>query len=212
VPRLLIALAFAAAVLAQAPSQPAASSGTLLERDTQIEGGEFAVRIAGNEVIRYRFDSHTQVDRSGAASSVPLLRPGDEIEVASEPIPDSPLRYARAVHVTHALAPPRAIARTRATSSVTPSNSSLDSLFPRGDVTYSGVISYLADGRLMLRTRDAGDLTILLRQDTKYLAGGDIVKGTELKANMRVSVRAGKDIFGHIEAYQVMWGPFLQPR
>jgi hypothetical protein len=83
VPRLLIAMAFAAAALAQEPSQPAASSGTLLERDTQIEGGEFAVRIAGNEVIRYRFDSHTQVDRSGAASSVPLLRPGDEIEVAS---------------------------------------------------------------------------------------------------------------------------------
>jgi len=210
VPRLLIALAFAVAASAPATAQPSSLSGTLLERDTQVEG-EFALRIAGNEVIRYRFDSHTQVDRSGAASSVPLLRPGDEIEVESDPVPDSPLRYARAVHVTHATVPPHAVAHKRPASGAPPASTSFDSLFPRGDVTYSGVISYLADGRLMLRTRDAGELTILLRQDTKYLAGGDIVKSSELKANMRVSIRTGKDIFGHVEAYQVMWGPFLQP-
>ncbi len=212
-PRLLIALAFAAygiaqtSGLAQTPAEPSASSGVLLERDTQIEGGEFALRVAGNEVLRYRFDSHTHVDRAGADASIPQLRPGDEIEVASDPLPDSPLRYARTVRVIHAVSPSRTVSRARAAAPA-----SVDSLFPRGDVTFSGVVSYLADGHLLLRTRDAGDLTILLRQDTKYLAGGDIVKGSELKANMRVSVRAGKDVFGHMEAYQVMWGPFLQPR
>ena len=78
-------------------------------------------------------------------------------------------------------------------------------------MTFSGVIAYVNEGRIVLRTRDSGEQTILLRKDTRYLASGELVRDSDLKSNMRVSVRAGKDLFGHMEAYQVMWGGFLQP-
>ena len=79
-------------------------------------------------------------------------------------------------------------------------------------MTFSGVVSHLNDGRLVLRTRAAGEQTIQLRKDTRFLADGETVAATDLKTNMRVFVQAGKDVFGHVEAYQVVWGGILQPK
>ena len=204
---------FAGAALAFAQVNPPQASllrGTLVERDSGIEGGEFSVRGPESEVVRYRFDSKTRVVLNDFASSIPQLRPGEEVEVQSEAIVDSPLRYARAVHGTSLAPPPRTAVRPVGRLSAA-QVASIDPLFPRGDLTFSGVVSFLNDGQLVLRTRDVGEQTILLRRDTRYLASGNIVHGSDLKANMRVFVRAGKDLFGHTEAYQVMWGGFLQP-
>ena len=200
-------VAMAAALAQVPPSQAPLLRGILLERDAQIEGGEFSVRGPGNEVVRYCFESNTHVERGDAATSVPQLRPGEEVEVASDPLPESPLRYARTVHAAGSKPPAHISAHPLTYLGALP----LESRFPRGDLTFSGVVSYLSGGRLVLRTRDSGEQLILLRQDTRYLAGGDIVQGSDLKANMRVFVRAGKDLFGHTEAYQVMWVRFLEP-
>ena len=198
----------AAAALAQiSPPQSPILRGLLLESDARVEAGEFAVRGPQNEVFRYRFDSKTRVERGGMPTAVPLLSPGEAVEVSSAPIADSPLRYAVSVFAVDPLPPPRIARPPRAQAPVPP----LEPLFSRGDLTLSGVVSFLTDGRLILRTRSSGEQTILLRNDTRYLAAGAIVKGSDLKANMRVFVRAGKDLFGHTEAYQVMWGGFLQP-
>lgn len=189
------------------PAQPTVLGGVFLEGDLRVESGEFCVRGPGSEVFRYRFDAKTRVDRGGLAASVSLLHPGERVEVASSPIPDSPLRYANSVLVTDPLPAPRTAPRPRTRTLGTP----LEPQFRRGDVTFSGVVSFLADGRLILRTRNSGEQTLLLRQDTRFLESGNVVHGSDLKANMRVFVRAGKDLFGHMEAYQVMWGGFLQP-
>src|SRR5262249_43729590 len=138
---------------------------------------------------------------------ISLLHPGEPVEVAFSPIPDSPLRYAVSISATDALPAPRIAPRPHTRTLGTP----IEPQFQRGDLTFSGVVSFLADGRLILRTRDSREETILLRQDTRFLASGNVVRGSDLKANMRVFVRAGKDLFGHTEAYQVMWGGFLQP-
>ena len=61
-----------------------------------------------------------------------------------------------------------------------------------GNLTYSGVVFRLNGQRVVLHTRAAGDLAILLRQDTRYLENGGIVDSASLKPNMRVFVRAGK--------------------
>jgi hypothetical protein len=181
--------------------------GVLLERDTPPAGGEFSVRGPESEVVRYRFDDKTLVVENDRAASVQALRPGCEVEVQSDAIADSPLRYARSVRAFVAAAPLRPALPLRTRNVASP----LDTLFLRGDMTLSGVVSFLDNARLVLRTKDSGDQTILLRQDTRYLASGNIVPGSDLKANMRVFVRAGKDLYGHTEAYQVMWGAFLQP-
>jgi hypothetical protein len=192
---------------AQTPPQEAALlRGTLLERDGTADGGEFTVRAAGNQVVRYRFDAKTYVECEEKMIDVPRLRPGDPVEVLSDLLGNSPVRYARTIHVIDPSPPLRSRPRSR---------EGLDLAYrppvPRGDMTFSGVVSRLSDGRLVLRTRDAGEQTILIRQDTRFLADGETVTAADLKTNMRVFVRAGKDVFGHVEAYQVVWGGILQP-
>jgi hypothetical protein len=202
------------------PAQAALQRGILLDRDLLTDSGEFCIR-AGNEVVRYRFDSKTRLQRGGEAVLV-QLRPGDEIEVASEPIPDSPLRYARSIQVNAHAPAPRVVSRAPilapgaplpgAARRAIPALSTLpDALLARPTITLFGVIALLREGRLVLRTRDAGEQTILLRKDTRFLAGGDIAPSGDLKPNMRIFVRAGRDLFGRTEAYQVIWGGFLQP-
>ena len=77
---------------------------------------------------------------------------------------------------------------------------------------YAGVVFRLNSQRVILHTREAGDLSILLRKDTRYLADGQLVDADSLKPNMRVFVRAGKDLYNEVEAYQVIWGTILSPR
>jgi hypothetical protein len=202
-------LIFAAAALALAqtpPSEAPVLRGTLLECDAG-SAGEFAVRGPGSEIVLYRFDPKTRVERSGIAATLPLLHPGEEIEVSSAPIPNSPVRYANSVIALQALPPPSIARAPRKPPAAVPP----EPLFARGDLTFSGVVSYLSGGRLILRTRNGEEQTILLRRDTRYLAGGAIAAASDLKANMRVFVRAGKGLFGDTEAYQVIWGGYLQP-
>ena len=81
-----------------------------------------------------------------------------------------------------------------------------------GNLTFSGVVFRLNSQHLVIHTRQAGDLSILLRKDTRYLADGQLVDAGSLKPNMRVFVRAGNDIYNDVEAYQVIWGTILTPR
>jgi hypothetical protein len=203
----MMALAGACALAQSNASGPQVLRGTYLEGDAKAEG-ELSVRDSDSEVFLYRFDRRTKVTRTGAVTTIELLRPGERVEISSDEIADSPIRYARAVTAVDPLPPYHAPTRVH-TSLLTPPPLPL---FARADLTFSGVVKFLADGRMILRTRNSVEETILLRGDTRFLDDGDIVKQSDLKANMRVFVRAGKDLFGHTEAYQVMWGKFLQPR
>jgi hypothetical protein len=200
------------------PQNEAVLRGVILERDAQTDGGEFSVRVLGSQVIRYRFDAKTYVEREERPIDVPRLRPGEKVEVVSDPLSGSLLRYARTIHVIDPVPPPRIATRpgSRLDPTLNPSlNPGLgpphEPPFPRGGMTFSGVVSRLSDGRLVVRTRNAGEQTILLRQNTRFVADGETVAAAELKTNMRVFVRAGKDVFGHVEAYQVVWGGILLP-
>jgi hypothetical protein len=208
------------------PQNAAVLRGVLLECDAQTDGGEFSVRAAGNQVVRYRFDAKTYVEREERLIDVPRLRPGENVEVLSDSLSGSLLRYAHTIRVIDPAPPPRAATRpgsrveTSLGSARNPARGpavtsglglSPEPLFPRGDMTFSGVVSRLSDGRLVLRTRKAGEQIFLLRQDTRFVADGEKVPAADLKTNMRVFVRAGKDVFGHVEAYQVVWGGILLP-
>jgi hypothetical protein len=206
-PRFWIAFAVPLCLFAQEPQSAPLLSGVLLERDSQVASGEFSVRAADNQVFRYRYDAKTYVERNSSPIDVPRLRPGDKIEVLSDRIPGIALRYALTVHVLPPPEPARVAAgrRARATSGWD------DRSIPAGDVSYSGVVFRVYSGRLALRTR-AGERTILLRSDTRYLADGNLVEASALKPNMRVFVRAGRSLYDEVEAYQIVWGTILQPR
>jgi hypothetical protein len=80
---------------------------------------------------------------------------------------------------------------------------------PHGDRTISGVIIRQDARSITLRTR-AGEQTLLLRKDTRYLGDGARQDATAVLVNTRVFVRAGANLYGGIEAYQVMWGDIME--
>ena len=181
--------------------------GTVLECDPRA-AGELSIRAADNEVLRYQFDRKTYVEREQQLIEAARLAPGEKVEVLSDRLPAYALRYARTIHVIQPLPPPRpqTMGRYRAY------NPKMEPVLPVGNISYSGVISRLNSERVVLHTRQAGDLSILLRKDTRYLQDGQIVTSEQLRPNMRVFVRAGKDVYQQVEAYQVIWGTILTPR
>jgi len=82
---------------------------------------------------------------------------------------------------------------------------------PAGNLTYAGVVSRMGPDRIVLHTRDGREQSMLLRADTRYMRNGDLVDAATLKLNTPVFVRAGKDLWDQIEAYQVIWGKILAP-
>jgi hypothetical protein len=207
--RLIWAVLFVAAGLpaAETPQSAALVRGVLLERDSQLASGEFSVRLADNQVFRYQFDRKTYVEREQQLVDVPRLRPGDKVEVVSDALPGSVLRYARTIHVIYD--PP--VARPPSLGRLRSANRLVEDWIPKGTLTYAGVVFRVTDDRLVLHTRNGGEQALLLRKDTRYLRNGEIVDPATLQMNMRVFVRAGKDLWDQVEAYQVIWGKILEP-
>jgi hypothetical protein len=193
-------------LIAGAQFPPPRLTGVLLERDAGVASGEFAVRAADNQVYRYRFDARTAVERDDLAIDAGRLIPGEKVEVESEAVAGSLLRYARTVHVVATVVPQHPVADARARS-----RAAAPLLPQAGNLTFAGVVSRLNAQRLVLRTR-AGEQTILIRQDTHYVDNGDTVEAAALQTNMRVFVRAGKNLYEQVEAYQVIWGKILEPK
>jgi len=201
-------LLFSFSIFAQTPAAPALIRGVLLERDTPATG-EFSVRNADNQVFRYHFDAKTYVERENQMIDVPRLQPGEKVEVVSDSVPGSILRYARTVHVFEdAPRTPRPLTAGRYRAQRPTERTTV----PTGNLTYSGVVFRLTGEHIVLHTRDAGDQSILLRKDTRYLENGENVEAASLKPNMRVFVRAGKDLYDQVEAYQIVWGSILAPK
>ncbi len=199
----------AGAAAAQTPaSGPALVRGILLERDLQTNSGELSVRVQDNQVFRYRFDAKTYVEQDEQLIDVRRLQPGEKVEVVSDEVPGSVLRYARTIHVL-ADQPPRPTLTARPRTG-RPSYSA-DRALPTGNLTYAGVVFRVTAENLVIHTR-SGDESLLLRKDTRFIRNGEIVEAADLKPNMRVFVRAGKDIWDQVEAYQVIWGRILDPK
>ena len=199
---------------AQTPP-PGFVRGVILECDSQTATGEVAIRAADNQVFRYQFDAKTYAERDDQLIQASRLKPGEKVEVVSDRSPVYTLRYARTIHVVQPLPPPRPLTMGRyraanpgnATNNV--NNAKLDRL---PALTFSGVVFRLNGERVILHTRGTGDQSILLRADTRYLREGETVEAKDLKPNMRVYVRAGKNLYDEVEAYQIVWGTILTPR
>lgn len=195
----------------QTAQHDASVHGTLLERDAQTASGEFSVRLADHEVLRYRFDGRTRVERDRQAVDVARLRPGDDVEVLSQEIAGSPLRYASAIRVDSVGEPPAPMHSIPLGRIRTAYRNSIDRFLPTATLAFSGVVLRSNAEHVILHTRDGGETTILLRPDTRYLEDGNVVEAGALKPNMRVYIRAGRTLYNEIEAYQVVWGQILMP-
>jgi hypothetical protein len=204
--RALWVLLLASALPAQTPENAALVRGVVLECDAK-PAGELSIRTIDHQVLRYQFDRKTYAEREDRLIEAARLLPGEQVEIVSDRMPGSVLRYARTIHVIEPKAPPRPLSPNR----LRPYSPRLDTV-RTGNLTYSGVVYRLNPSRVMIHTRETGDLAIQLRADTRYLQNGIIVQAADLKPNTRVFIRAGKDVYNEIEAYQVIWGNILEPR
>ncbi len=176
--------------------------GTLIERDD----AQIAVRGPDNRVERLRYDARTRAEREGRTVDISELLAGDTVEVAADRGARPNERYARTVKVLQAVAAPRSRQFRRNVRTAF-----IDETFPRGNLIFAGIVSEVAPGSFIVRTRERGPQRILLRDDTRYLGNGGQVAASDLAVNTRVFVRAGKNYAGEIEAYQIVWGAILQP-
>ncbi len=182
--------------------------GVLVEREAHATAGQLSVRAADDRIFHYRFDAKTYVERENRLIEVAQLAPGEKVEVLSDEGPASVLRYARTIHVILPQPPARPLSQGRLRAY----RGAADHYEPLATLSFSGVVSSLEPDRLVLRTKDAGNQTIVLRQDTRFLENGEIVERTTLQPSMRVFVRGGRGLYGEVEAYQVIWGEILAPR
>ncbi len=199
---LLLLIPLIAGAQFPAPEQ----AGVLLERDSNADSGEFAIRAPDNQVYRYRFDAKTLVERDTLSGGMGHLRLGDRVTVESDPVQGSLLRCARRIRVSNSSPP-----MTPADGPLGSTGFPLLDLSPRtGNLTFAGVVARLNRESLVLRTRE-GEQTLLIRHDTRYVDNGDTVEAAQLRPNMRVFIRAGRNLYEQVEAYQVIWGSILEP-
>jgi hypothetical protein len=146
------------------------------------------------------YDSLSILELSRQRVTVAKLEPGDPLEIITDHKPGSRDCYIRMLQVIPPAPPPTRV------KPVTAARPTFD--LPRGDRTISGVIIRRDARSITLRTRD-GEQTLLLRKDTRYLGDGVQQDAAAALVNTRVFVRAGSNLDGGIEAYQVMWGEIV---
>ena len=158
----------------------------------------FDMRSAEKVVYRCGFDFRTYFERENQRITAANITAGETIEVVADHKPGSSTCYARTVHV---IDPNLKSRRWR------PHPSPTESFAPRGDMTFSGIVMRQDSQSVTLKTR-AGDVILMKRLDTRYLDSGQRVDTASV--NSRVFVRAGRNLDGALEAYQVVWGEILK--
>ena len=173
---------------------PAAAQGLLrgliLGRDGDNAKGTFAIQEADKRVWICHYDAKSYFEPGPAT----VFQPGDTIEVIGEKAPDQYSMYIRTVHRVEKPRPPRRV--------VSPT----ESLVPRGNLTFAGAVTRVAEDELTLRSASGETRRLRLRPDTRFFAAGLRVERGDLAVNTRVFVRGGKDLDGEVEVFQVMWG------
>ena len=202
---LFVAAAFVAqASLCAGTEMP---SGMFHGKLTTVEGTSSAGTIdaidTAGAAYSCGYDTRSYFEFNKERVAATKLQPGDPLEVLADRKPGTRACYARIVHVVAPPAPVHRVAQTAARPS-RPSGY----LPPRGDRNLAGVVLRIESSRLTLKTRD-GESILLLRPDTRFLGDGVRVGAADIPRNTHVSIRAGRDAYGQIEAYQVMWGQIV---
>jgi hypothetical protein len=183
--------------------------GELLAWRAASGAGHLDLKTAEGRLYQCSFDRKTYFERDNQMIAPAGMTAGDRLEIVADRKPASDTCYARTVHVMDASSAPRPGpgGRPRLRSEPSPT----ESFAPRGDMTFAGVVVRVEHDVLTLKSRTGAETMILLRRDTRYIGDGQRVDADGLKRNIRVFIRAGRNLDDDIEAYQVVWGSIVQP-
>jgi hypothetical protein len=172
--------------------------GTLVAWEGSAAAGVLSVRNSEGAVYGCSYDRHTYFERNHWLVQVGTLTSGDPVEVVADRRPGLSACYVRMLQV---------IVATPAAHRL-PVRRTVEPFQPRGNLSFAGLVLRRDSGSFTLKTR-TGERTLLLRPDTRYLGEGVRVDPASLSVNMHVFVRAGRNLDGDVEAYQVVWGGIL---
>jgi hypothetical protein len=86
-----------------------------------------------------------------------------------------------------------------------------DVWFPRGNLTFAGVVLRIDAETMTVKTRRDGIQRFVLRRDTFYLGNGMELERKHLANNTCVFIRAGRNLDHDLEAYEIVWGEIFKP-
>ena len=182
-----------AVVQAQRIAMPSGiNRGTL----ASMTSSEISVRDSRNVIYTCFYDSRTYVERSNSRIAIADLASGESVEVLADRKPGSSECYARIIE---------SVSRHPAVSV----DFGTAAILPYGDLTFSGLVTHIDGYALTLRSKP-GVKEIRVRRDTRYIGDGLPLGRDSLPVNTFVFVRAGRDAWGQIEAYQVIWGSIVE--
>ena len=182
--------------------------GDLVEWDGEMTQGDLLIRTPPDRIYTCHFDSFTYLERDGQRIGLGVLKTGDRLELVTDRKPGSQRCYARTVRVVDKTPAP---VNPGYRVNLRKNNTIIDQLYPRGNLTFSGVIIRMNPQMMGIRTRTEGEKIILLRQDTRYMDSGLPAEISMLAVNTRVSIRGGRNLDNELEAYQVIWGQIEGP-
>jgi len=195
--RMIAIAALTAPLCAPADMPKGLFRGQMVSWEGSPVKGVLLARNTAGVVEGCGYDSLSILELSRQRVTVAKLEAGDPLEIITDHKPGSYDCYIRMLQVIPPGPLPSRVKPVAATRPV------FDR--PRGDRTVSGVIVRRDARTITLRTRD-GEQTLLLRKDTRYLGDGAQQDAAAVLVNTRVFVRAGRNLEGGVEAYQVMWG------
>lgn len=196
-PRVLLFLA----CLPLAASPVPAPKGVYRGNVVKVAGYTLEVKTTLGLHYSCEFDKHTYMERDGQRVFSGALREDEPVEIITD------IRGSACYTRTLRFIPSNARLRT-----IRPYRSSIDHIYPRGNLTFAGVVRRFSPTMMVLRTREDAEKIVLLREDTRYLESGFPVDFTKLAVNTRVFVRGGKNFEDDLEAYQVIWGEITGPK
>src|ERR1700722_14042445 len=195
-PGMIVIAVLAAASCTPADMPKGLFHGRMVSWEGSLTKGVLLASNNAGAVEACGYDSLSYLELSRQRITVAKLEPGDPIEIITDHKPGSRDCYIRMLQVIPPAPPP---SRAKPVAAVRPTFD-----LPHGDRTISGVIVRIDARSITVRTRD-GEQTLLLRRDTRYLGDGAQQDAAAVLVNTRVFVRAGPNLDGGIEAYQVMW-------
>jgi hypothetical protein len=184
--------------------------GELIEWEARGLSGDFSLRDAQSRVHRCQFSPDTYLKRQTLRVTPTGVKPGDYLEVVADI--RNGAASCRAVTIYIRASDPARLALGRGGARSLPTRIINDNLWPRGSLTFSGVVQRLETNRMVVQTRLDGAKTFHLRDDTLYSEEGRLVQRGRLEVHTRVFVRAGRGFEGEMEAYQIVWGGIVSPR
>jgi len=198
-------LIFAYSLMAQEMAPIGIVRGALVE----CNATQLAARTADSHIYLFILDGKTFIERDSFRISCAKIEKGEALEIVSDRSTEPGQRYARMITVVNPeIRARRALMATRAPLHV---EDPTLSIAPRGSLTFTGMVLRMDDDGLVLRTRVNGEKWILVRGDTRFREDGLQVEPASLHSNTRVFVRAGKNLDGEVEAYEIVWGEILVP-